>query len=614
MGNHRAFQSRAAGSVLFVFALFEFFLLCGCSGGGGETINGNYKLLNRTRLCESQRTMPVIDIHMHTFNTTMLPLDGIVLGKRDKLWVASFLDDENARCVAEYLTRVTDLTEQEAVKPVEGRKNPQEIDREALQATAMRYGHRVSSIEQNPLIQAVRYAYLTGCDDEAGALRVCTSETESRKKLKEFSRSQFPVEARSGFVEFVEALTQPAALLPRAYYEEFEKGSDARSQFERGLVVSHSMDLGPVYNQQPSPGVLLDFETQQIGVYREQVENAGGGLAYFVAYNPFREHWPIAKASRSGEALRIVRDAIENHGAFGVKFYPPSGYRPTSNTIPGKPNTLFTGFPNRQWEARYRKLTLVEGQNGKPDTHRIHPVSGEDLDELTGQLLDWCIARDIPVFAHCNTGEFEARYNYGLRNADPAYWEEFLISRSTPGKPCTLRLCLGHAGGSSFWFGDHGGDSIAQKRWGETVYRLCTTYPNVYCEIGVHGQIGEEQYRSHFIEKLEQLFRESQARIDAGEHAYPFAKKVMYGSDWFMPSGMTLEYYLDAYQRAFIDPRLEDNYPDFFLGNALGYLNAQAAIDRESLDEDLRMRLRALLAEWERIEAQRSQPVGTAAR
>ena len=118
------------------------------------------------------------------------------------------------------------------------------------------------------------------------------------------------------------------------------------------LMVSHMMDLGPVYDQ-PADGVsLLDFESEQVRRMAKRQATPDSGLIYFEAYSPYREHWPQGD-SGPGRALAIVENAVLQHCAYGIKLYPPSGYRPCHNEIPEKPRTWFTKEPGIQWSARY---------------------------------------------------------------------------------------------------------------------------------------------------------------------------------------------------------------------------------------------------------------------
>jgi len=266
---------------------------------------------------------------------------------------------------------------------------------------------------------------------------------------------------------------------------------------------------------------------------------------YFVAYNPFRDHWPDDQAGRS---LDIVAKALREEGAYGVKVYPPSGYRPDYNEIPSSPCALFTDHPDRQWEARYLH---PEGA----------PVTGPELDGRLDALFKYCVQYDIPIFTHSETGEFEARNGYGLDMADPLFWEPVLE------KYPDLRLCFGHAGGASYWF-----DRGWRKDWGRRVFKLAVTYKNVFCEFGVHDEILDPELKERFITQLQSL-------IAADLGPYDFATKIMYGSDWYMPTSAASHIdFLRAYQEAFVDRRLIDHYRGFFSANALAFLNVEARL------------------------------------
>jgi hypothetical protein len=78
-----------------------------------------------------------------------------------------------------------------------------------------------------------------------------------------------------------------------------------------------------------------------------------------------------------------------------------------------------------------------------------------------------------------------------------------------------------------------------------------------------------------------------------------FAKKVMYGSDWFMPMAAEPRMkYLNVYREAFLTPQLRGFYKDFFCRNALDYLQmSEQRVDNDrSLSPAARDRLRSMLA------------------
>jgi hypothetical protein len=319
------------------------------------------------------------------------------------------------------------------------------------------------------------------------------------------------------------------------------------------------MDLGPVYAQEPAPGELLDFNEQirRMDQFQQKDDDI---RVYFVAYNPFR----------GADSLKIVQDAIANHHAFGVKVYPPSGYRPTHNKIPSRPIALFSSEPGRQWDARYGGLDAAE------------------LDRRLEELLQWCECAQVPVFAHCNTGEFEARKGYGRCMAHPKWWLEYLKAHpAKDGGPCRLRLCLGHAGGPDFWFG--GGPD---EEWGRTVLEMCTTYPNVYCEVGVHEEIINKEKHEAFVRTVSGLY----AQKVTVERPYPISSKFMYGTDWFMPGPVDHPAeYLEAYQTAFLSDELRPYYKRFFLDNALAYLDVEKRLAQQAFPAAVEARLKKIV-------------------
>jgi hypothetical protein len=324
------------------------------------------------------------------------------------------------------------------------------------------------------------------------------------------------------------------------------------------------MDLGPVYDQPPSDGVLYDFASEQLSRMEHFHKQPGAGMLYFVAYNPYRDHW---RGGQEGDALRLVQSAIAR-GAWGVKVYPPSGYRAACNQVKTQPNPLGTHYPKLQWQARYGGLK-------KP--------ADQALNQKLEALLEWCRRHDVPVFAHCGTGEFEARKGYGLYHSDPKFWSHYLATHPEPdGSPCRLRLWLGG--------GEH-------ADWGKLVYDLCVTYPNVYCEITTHGDLTNKNRQAFFVERIAQCFEKSAQAEEKSPKRYPFSGKLMYGTDWFLPDTAERKQVLNAVQTAFLHERLRPHYADYFYGNALRYLKVadRLADERSKVPADLRSRLQNLL-------------------
>lgn len=360
-------------------------------------------------------------------------------------------------------------------------------------------------------------------------------------------------------------LTRPWQHVPQVFYE--------LEQPQAGMIVQHMMAMNTPMNQSPGP-VIRGLSKPSLLDYREQVERmqtitleSAGRATYFVAWDPFvskteagflRENLgkPLSGLPVYPEALRRIDEAIRRGGALGVKFYPPMGYRPIGNGINygsdlspfhDRPLWPFDGAAKRRaWQARY------DGGDS---------WAGETLDYLNDLLFQYCSKHRIPIFSHSNNGEMAASANYG-RFANPRHWVEVLERHPE------LRLCFGHAGGGEFWF-EKGteGHQNGNYDWGKLVLELCQTYPNVYCEVGIHDAIADPGYGARFALKMDDLlYRQMSSR-------YPLSRKIMYGTDWFMPIHEPISSYLDSYLAVWdSSPMLRQHKVSFFSGNAVRFL------------------------------------------
>ena len=304
-----------------------------------------------------------------------------------------------------------------------------------------------------------------------------------------------------------------------------------------------------------------DFEKVQLNTARKITAATQGRMQHFVAWTPFvsKDDWD----EDMPKALKIIDDAIKA-GAVGVKFYPPLGYRPSCNEqegFPPRPWQPWAGERQRQWDERYKPC---EGK----------PWSGRELDLLNGKLFAYCIKHDIPILSHCHTGEFRCSSN-AHELVNPIFWKAVLEQPEFR----KLRLCLGHAGGPAFWTNNTKtvkshtwagstlfGRTLKQEDWGKLVSELVVTYPNVYCEMGIHDESSNPALGASFAARMIEL---NKVTGEGGS----FAKKVMYGSDWFMPIATSPREYVEGFRRVYTLPELRDHYRDFFARNALTFLN-----------------------------------------
>ena len=536
----------------------------------------------RSSLARSTR---IIDVHTHTFNARYLPLEGVLLGKRDAAPPLSWLiSDRCAQTLAQALIDRTELAPAAQQPRVERRveshaHSPNDggfvcgvflklLDKAAAAGS---WDKNLSSKAQQQRLNEVADSMNL---QERMAVTAATRMMGLEERLETDDRRG----ALRGAVHFLWLLTQNDAEMARLFRMEHD-GVPMRGP---PFMVSHMMDLAPVYNQTEDGVSLLNVARQQVRRMAEFQARPGSGMAYFAAYNPYRDHW---KGGRPGDALRIVQAAIQKHDAWGVKVYPPSGYRAAGNAVKARPSGVRSKFASQQWSARYPGSTSE---------------ASSALDQRLEELLRWCIANDVPVFAHSGTGEFEPRKGYGVYHSDPRFWRRFLENNPGPnGSPCRLRLALGHAGGGDFWFG--GGK---YSSWGQEVYELCRDYPNVYCEVTAHAELVDPDKQAYFVEKLARCFSgAADARPNTGRRRYPFSKKLMYGTDWYLPDSRSRRDILLATQQALLHPKLRDHYNDYFFGNAVRYLKAQRIFDPDRAPVRKGLRDRHLIGKKTRGEA-----------
>lgn len=518
----------------------------------------------RAASAEELGRAPVLDIHTHTFNSLYLPLVNIARGRVSELPVAGTLLSETAAVVlAQGIIGATLANGVNKDAALRAQRAPEIGD-----GIAARLGVTPEEVERGQPAPAS-----LARTRQAGA-PLTPAETLRREEVarilrdddnwRNFGRLVLGIhdDGQAGTAEkvlaFLRVLTSRDAEIRETLPRDFGG--------EVAWFVHHAMDMGPTYAQDPDGRTFWDYHGKQLPRIRALDAAGGGGYLHFVAFNPFRgERSRPAGGWEEAESIQLVKRAIEQ-GAWGVKYYPPAGYRASHNEIPPRPRHGWAA--RQQWRERYEGYDAAE------------------LDELNFAFFLFCAKNRIPVFAHCADGEFQAANCYGKNMAHPAYYRQVLERLAAmPGVP-PLRLCLGHAGGAGFWFGT-GGDDAA---WGQEVYELCTRHPEVYCEVGVLAEILTGERRAAFIARLGGLIERSRA-----EGRHDFGGKLLYGSDWFMPDAAQARLgFLSAYRQAFAgDERLRPYTQAFLAGNALAFLGEGSPLAPAS-------EARTRLAAWRR--------------
>ncbi|MHC8376440.1 amidohydrolase family protein [Pseudomonas sp. MDT1-16] len=281
-------------------------------------------------------------------------------------------------------------------------------------------------------------------------------------------------------------------------------------------IVHFMMDMQMAYPGKEEPKYPF-FPTQV--EYMQKLQRLHPNEVYgFCAFDP----------RRPGDWRKRCQDAIEK-GFIGFKFYPPLGYKPSGD---------------------------------KPE-----------VQEITNEFFDFCVEGDFPVFAHCTPQGFQTRLKEG-RNAHPNNWKAVLENE----RWSNLRLCLGHAGGedvvtddinSPGWMAADDNEWKSADNFARIVTELCTTYPNVYCEVANMFPMLNPDNGATFVANLER------ARTSASNQGRPYdlMDKIAYGTDWHMPDMVdNTRRYFDVFLKIMNRDEYKQFLNRFFWQNSYKYM------------------------------------------
>jgi predicted TIM-barrel fold metal-dependent hydrolase len=213
--------------------------------------------------------------------------------------------------------------------------------------------------------------------------------------------------------------------------------------------------------------------------------------------------------------LKLVQEAVTEHGFLGVKLYPPMGFRAWNN---GKGDITFSSIVKK-----YVAVAL-----NKPDNTIKDQDLGERIDAELKKLYRYCADQGVPILAHAYNSN-QAEDCTGWR-ASPQYWGEVIDKFSTPEKP--LRLCLGHFGS----FSAHTKfptctDAFGAKAWEIIIGSILASpkAPYVFADVSYLSEVLDQSDGWQARRKaMRDQFKSFIAKND------PAAEHICYGSDWIM--------------------------------------------------------------------------------
>ncbi|MFS4494706.1 amidohydrolase family protein [Maribacter sp. 2308TA10-17] len=480
----------------------------------------------------------IVDIHTHIFNLDYLPIEGILRANGIGKILAKVLTK-----IISAVTGNTDFNREEIRLSFEDENYTQKFMK-------MRNTELLEDMVLRMPIQVIDDKDTQEALDEFLELNEPTLEKSERFsekiKLMEPNSEEYKFYSREVMLDFLNATLNKSESNRKAkrsidfdYIKWFLFMTGNEQKIINILLreyrhidhfVFHMMDADYLFKKGRPSKMLF---SKQIENMEAVIQKYGDRFIGFIPFNPNRK-----------KSLEYISEAFTRGYFKGIKFYPPLGYRPIDDK-----------------NAKYK----------------------ERIDELFKKYGDGT----VPFFTHCTPSGFESIPNWSGRNANPIYWEERLKIN------LNLKVCLGHAGGDAGWFDDFNENDIFPyynqkfikdgkeiieciRPYGKKVYELCTTYKNVYCEVGFLAHNNDPGKLNNFKKRMEYLLSKD------SQKNYAFGSKIMYGSDWHILYNEGLEdNYDDAYNAVFNDsnyPNLNKAKSRFFVENAKSYLGIEEAI------------------------------------
>lgn len=293
----------------------------------------------------------------------------------------------------------------------------------------------------------------------------------------------------------------------------------------------------------------------QVQVMRQLAIVTGGRVHGFVPFDPLRQ--VAFELKHTGEdSISLVQRAVTQHGAVGVKLYPPMGFAALGNA--SKDGRAF-------WKQDWLPAWTDQ------------PNLGEKLDGAMRRLFKWCQEAQVPLMAH--TSESNGPSTDFQKLTGPEYWQ--LALEEFP----RLRVSFGHFGGSTpVENGLARAQAFAQLMSADS----SVAGSAAFADAGYFVEVLSKE--PQLLKQVRQLFEETSGKGDAA-----LVNRFMYGTDWEMTlTEGQVDGYLGDFENLFAEledqPRFKSQglanlSPRFFGGNAARWAGlAQGEATRRRLD------------------------------
>jgi len=322
----------------------------------------------------------------------------------------------------------------------------------------------------------------------------CLPQVFQSRYLKGFNPAYLEIFLKvfNNWLDKDDVLDRTRKLLKIAQQDQLVDLAEMLLRESRDLLVDHRIIFTPLmmdfeFGMRPASATNKPAQksfSRQINETAEVPLKYPGVFLPFIAADPRRiKQYKDQNDPHDPYGIRYITDALENNGFWGVKIYPPLGYR-----------------------ANHRNLL---------------------------PLYDYCESNHIPVTAHCSFGggysdeEVPSRFRgkkdkrtYWREMAHPRFWRKVLE------KYPKLKLNLGHFGGDIYerilgiaWK-DRKQIRI-EKAWRKAIVLLMKDFDNVYADLSFHPAI--------FFDSQEYF---AYLKSHIGEDR--IGKRILFGSDWWV--------------------------------------------------------------------------------
>ena len=340
------------------------------------------------------------------------------------------------------------------------------------------------------------------------------------------------------------------------------------------LAITHLVDYDwPLNDGKPARTQLHD----QVKLMERISVLSQGRVHTFAPFDPFREiAYRAGIRNAKWSALDALKQWVTRFGCIGVKIYPTMGFAPYGNS-----EIALESWSGVSWKWLDDLKSIPDGKGG-------HATIGERLDDVLGEMYNWCLSIDLPVMAHTD-----------LSNGLNETFDQFPAAKYWGAlRECFtgLRVNFGHLGGF---------EKTSEKDW---------NMPSAAWPSGVNARdlvalmsenpsapggrfFADSAYTENVLSDTDRatlldVYQAALSWMAPGQPRPVLQNRLMYGSDWSL---VMLENDMEKYFADFVSmfkqldaqagESTENLSNKFFGANAVDYLGLQDGGTRKRLTD-----------------------------